>query len=58
MGKYIVVVVPEAVFCLECCWVWYSWEFVWIAVVVWGLLGDERGCLTVGRLVGVVIGAV
>ena len=58
MGKYIVVVVLGVVFCLECCWVWYRWESVWAALVVWGLWGDERGGLAVGWRVGVVIGDV
>ena len=58
MGKCIVVVVLGVVFCLECCWVWYTWESVWVALVVRGLWGDERGGLTVWRFVGVVIGDV
>ena len=58
VGKYIAVVVLGVVFCLECFWVWYRWESVWAALVVWGLWGDERGGLTVGWRVGVVIGVV
>ena len=58
MGRYIVVVVLGVVFCLECCWVWYSWESVWASLVVWGLLGDERVSLTVGWRVGIEVGVV